>query len=100
MRKLMVMAAMLAMVLAAAAPAFAQNSLDQEIEDQEVGVEESICTTGNQVAANQFNAGDQDADADGDGDVDEDGDVDIDADAEAMANEFDVSTAQVNQCFN
>ncbi len=106
MRKLMVLVAMLAMVLATAAPGFAQDGfmVDQEIGGQEIGIEDSISTNVNQVAANQFNAGDQNAsaDADADGDLDEDGDVDVnaEADASATANEFDVSTAQFNASFN
>ena len=62
MRKVMLLAAMLAMVLAAAAPAFAQSFVNQET-DQFGVVDDSVCSQTYNVGVQQFNAGNQSATA-------------------------------------
>ncbi len=103
----MLLMAMLAMVLAAAFPALAQSQggeVDQEIDEQDVEIEDSICTNVQQVAANQYNAGDQSANASANasagGEDSEDSSANASANASAIANELDVSQAVVQQCFN
>ncbi len=63
MRKVMLLAAMLAMALAAAAPAFGQGFVNQEA-DQSGEVDDSVCSQVYNIAVQQYNAGDQTANAD------------------------------------
>ena len=105
----MLLAALLAMVLAAAAPAFAQATVDLDDDaassqyntgqqnDQNTVVQDSICTNVEQAAANQYNAGDQAAGAEG-GDVI--GDTNAAGGASNIANALGLTTAQVNACLN
>jgi hypothetical protein len=65
MRKVMLLAAMLAMALAAAAPAFGQGFVNQEA-DQFGVVDDSVCSQVFNIAVQQYNAGDQVAVADAD----------------------------------
>ncbi len=65
MRKVMLLAAMLAMALAAAAPAFGQGFVNQEA-DQSGEVDDSVCSQVYNIAVQQYNAGDQTAVADAD----------------------------------
>ena len=62
MRKVMLLAAMLAMALAAAAPAFGQGFVNQEANQFGV-VDDSVCSQVYNIAVQQYNAGDQNADA-------------------------------------
>ena len=62
MRKVMVLAAMLAMVLVMAAPAYAQTFVNQEANQFGV-VDDSVSSQVFNVAVQQFNAGDQTATA-------------------------------------
>jgi LPXTG-motif cell wall-anchored protein len=98
----------MAMVLAAAAPAFAQatattdDSGDGQYEqgqqnDQTSVVQDSICVNVQQAASNQYNAGDQAAAAET-GDVI--GDSNSAANASNIANALGLTTAQVNACLN
>ena len=68
MRKVMLLAAMLAMVLAAAAPVFAQETeIEAEVNQtaSQIGVvDDSVCSQVYNIAVQQYNAGDQTADAD------------------------------------
>jgi hypothetical protein len=67
MRKVMLLAAMLAMALAAAAPAFGQNvGIVNQNADQTGIVNNSVCSQVYNIAVQQYNAGDQTADADAD----------------------------------
>ena len=105
----MLLAAIMAMVLAAAAPAFAQATVDLDDDaassqyntgqqnDQNTVVQDSICTNVEQAAANQYNAGDQAAGAEG-GDVI--GDTNAAGGASNIANALGLTTAQVNACLN
>ena len=63
MRKVMVLAAMLAMVLVLAAPAYAQVNIVNQGVDQFGVVDDSISSQVFNVAVQQFNAGDQTATA-------------------------------------
>src|SRR3712207_2680273 len=67
MRKLMLLAAMLAMVLAAAAPVFGQETEIQSEVEQEATqtgvVDDSVCSQVYNIAVQQYNAGDQEAEA-------------------------------------
>src|ERR687894_711107 len=61
MRKVMLLAAMLAMALAAAAPAFGQvGAVNQQV-DQSGAVDDSVCSQVYNIAVQQYNAGDQTA---------------------------------------
>jgi hypothetical protein len=104
----MLLAALLAMVLAAAAPAFAQatattddsgeNQYEQgQQNDQNTVVQDSICVNVQQAASNQYNAGDQAAAAES-GDVI--GDTNTAASAANIANALGITTGQVNACLN
>jgi LPXTG-motif cell wall-anchored protein len=105
----MLLAAIMAMVLAAAAPAFAQATVDLDDDagdtqyeqgqqnDQNTVVQDSICVNVQQAAANQYNAGDQAAGAEG-GDVI--GDTNAAGGASNIANALGLTTAQVNACLN
>jgi hypothetical protein len=108
LRKVMLLAALLAMVLAAAAPAFAQatattddsgeNQYEQgQQNDQNTVVQDSICVNVQQAASNQYNAGDQAAAAES-GDVI--GDTNTAASAANIANALGITTGQVNACLN
>src|SRR5688572_16121472 len=60
MRKVMLLAAMLAMALAAAAPAFGQNVGFVNQQADQVGVvDDSVCSQVYNIAVQQYNAGDQ-----------------------------------------
>ncbi len=67
MRKVMLLAAMLAMALAAAAPVFAQDGGDVGIVNQQSDqfgvVDDSVCSQVANVGVQQFNAGNQTANA-------------------------------------
>src|SRR5829696_5000042 len=106
----MLLAAILAMVLAAAAPAFAQASVDLgeddagdnqyntgQQNDQNTVVQDSICTNVNQAATNQYEGGDQAAGAEADDII---GDTNTAASAANIANALGLTQAQVNACLN
>src|SRR5688572_19600137 len=64
MRKVMLLAAMLAMALAAAAPALAQNvGIVNQTANQVGAVNDSVCSQVYNIAVQQYNAGDQTANA-------------------------------------
>jgi hypothetical protein len=63
MRKVMLLAAMLAMALAAAAPVFGQSYVNQQA-NQYGAVDNSVCSQVYNIAVQQYNAGDQNAQAD------------------------------------
>ena len=64
MRKIMLLAAMLAMALAAAAPALAQNvGIVNQTANQVGVVDDSVCSQVYNIAVQQYNAGDQTANA-------------------------------------
>ena len=65
MRKVMVLVAMLAMVLALAAPAYAQTFVNQQV-DQFGVVDDSVSSQVFNVGVQQYNAGEQIAVADAD----------------------------------
>ncbi len=98
MRKVMLLAAMLAMVLAAAAPAFAQANIDVEGDDTEYN---GVC----QNILGSVNTGDNTASADattGTGtETGNNSNVAVDSDAMAdIAQDSGVSVEQANECFN
>src|SRR5918997_4177151 len=111
MRKVMLLAAMLAMVLAAAAPVFAQdtdvvgdeNAVDVTTEGDDTqynAVCQNIIGSIGDITQNQ--SGQADA-VSGDADADADDDSVATADSEAaaeVAQEQGVTIAQVNQCLN
>ena len=107
MRKVLMLAAMLAMVLAAAAPAFAQSFVNQEA-DQFGVVDDSACSQVTNVGVQQFNAGNQTATAFADADADAAAGAFgsatavaiADADAVNVANAAGVSAATGNVCLN
>ncbi len=107
MRKVMLLAAMLAMVLAAATPVFAQSFVNQD-SDQFGVVDDSVCSQVTNVGVQQFNAGNQTATADAFADADATaGDFGsatavavADADAVNVANAAGVSAATGNVCLN
>jgi hypothetical protein len=72
LRKMMLLTAMLAMVMAAAAPVFAQqnNSVVNQESDQFGMVDDSVCSQVYNIAVQQYNAGDQTANADAFADAD------------------------------
>ena len=61
MRRVMLLAAMLAMALAAAAPAFGQVSVVDQEADQFGAVDDSVCSQVYNIVVQQYNAGDQTA---------------------------------------
>jgi hypothetical protein len=63
LRKAMLLTAMLAMALAAVAPAFAQDSIVNQEADQSGVVDDSVCSQVYNIAVQQYNAGDQNANA-------------------------------------
>jgi len=105
----MLLAAIMAMVLAAAAPAFAQASAVVEDDsgtgqyntgqqnEQNTVVQDSICVNVQQAAANQYSGGDQAAAA---GTDDVIGDSNSAANAANIANALGITTGQVNACLN
>src|SRR5215212_3293412 len=106
----MLLAAILAMVLAAAAPAFAQASVDLgeddagdnqyntgQQNDQNTVVQDSICANVNEAATNQYQGGDQAAGAAADDII---GDTNTAASAANIANALGLTQAQVNACLN
>ena len=107
MRKVVMLAAMLAMVLVFAAPAFAQSFVNQEANQFGV-VDDSACSQVTNVGVQQFNAGNQSATADAFADADATaGDFGsatavaiADADAVNVANAAGVSAATGNVCLN
>jgi hypothetical protein len=107
MRKVMLLAAMLAMALAAAAPAFGQGFVNQEANQFGV-VDDSVCSQVYNIAVQQYNAGNQtavaDAFADADATAGEFGTASAvataHADAVNVANAAGVSAATGNVCLN
>ncbi len=64
MRKVVMLASMLAMVLLLAAPAFAQTTFEVSQEVEQFGVvENSVCSQVYNIGVQQFNAGNQTANA-------------------------------------
>ena len=112
MRKVMLLAALLAMALAAAAPAFAQDDGNVGIVNQEadqVGVvDDSVCSQVYNIAVQQYNAGDQTATADAFADADATAGVFgtaaavaiADAEAVNIANAAGIDVDTVNVCLN
>ena len=107
MRKVMLLAAMLAMALAAAAPAFGQGFVNQEA-DQFGVVDDSVCSQVYNIAVQQYNAGDQNANANASaaagataGGFGEASAAAIaDADAANIANTVGIDIDTVNVCLN
>ena len=103
MRKVVMLVAMLAMVLVAAAPAFAQSFVNQEA-DQFGVVDDSVCSQVTNVGVQQFNAGNQNANANADATAGDFGSATAfataHADAVNVANAADVSAATGNVCLN
>src|SRR5215211_2228930 len=107
MRKVMLLAAMLAMALAAAAPAFGQGIVNQEANQFGV-VDDSVCSQVYNIAVQQYNAGDQNAVADADAFADASAGAFGTAAAAAVAganaaniaNAAGISVNTVNACLN
>ncbi len=107
MRRVMLLAAMLAMVLLAAAPAFGQGSVNQEA-DQSGEVDDSVCSQVYNIAVQQYNAGDQVAVADADAFADATAGpfgtavavAIADANAANIANVTGIDIDTVNVCLN
>ncbi len=99
---------MLAMVLAAVAPAFAQDSIVNQEADQAGIVDDSVCSQVYNIAVQQYNAGDQNANADASaaasataGEFGEASAAAIaDADAVNIANAVGIDIDTVNVCLN
>ena len=112
MRKAMLLAAILAMALAAAAPAFAQDGGNVGIVNQEADqfgvVDDSVCSQVYNIAVQQYNAGDQTAVADADASAvavgapfgDAAAVAIADADAVNIANAAGIDVDTVNVCLN
>jgi hypothetical protein len=109
MRKVVVLAAMLAMVLLVAAPAFAQTEFEVEQEAEQFGVvDHSVCSQVTNVGVQQFNAGDQEAEAESEAEAEaeagEEGTATAvataHADAVNVGNAAGVSAATGNVCLN
>ncbi len=109
MRKVMLLAAMLAMALAAVAPAFAQTEAEVEQEAEQSGVvDDSICSQVYNIAVQQYNAGDQlavgVATADASASAGEFGEASAaaiaNADAVNIANAAGIDIDTVNVCLN
>src|SRR3712207_3229732 len=107
MRKVMLLAAMLAMALAAAAPAFGQGFVNQESNQFGV-VDDSVCSQVYNIAVQQYNAGDQTANADafanadataGEGGIAAAAAIDG-ANAANIANAAGINVNTVNACLN
>src|SRR5918992_1191110 len=107
MRKVMLLAAMLAMALAAAAPAFGQGIVNQEA-NQFGAVDDSICSQVYNIVVQQYNAGDQTAVADADAFADATAGpfgtavaaAVAGANAANIANEAGIDVNTVNVCLN
>ncbi len=107
MRKVMLLAAMVAMALAAAAPAFGQGFVNQEA-DQFGVVDDSVCSQVYNIAVQQYNAGDQTAVADADAFADASAGpfgtaaaaAIADAEAANIANAVGIDVDTVNVCLN
>ena len=107
MRKVLMLAAMLAMVLVAATPVFAQSFVNQE-DDQFGVVDDSVCSQTTNVGVQQFNAGNQiggafstaDADATAGAFGTAGAVATADADAVNVANAAGISAATGNVCLN
>jgi hypothetical protein len=107
MRKVMLLAAMLAMALAAAAPAFGQGFVNQEA-NQSGEVDDSVCSQVYNIAVQQYNAGDQAAVADADAFADASAGpfgtavaaAVADANAANIANAAGIDVNTVNVCLN
>src|SRR3712207_9499758 len=111
MRKVMLLAAMLAMALAAAAPAFGQGQgqgfVNQEA-NQFGAVDDSVCSQVYNIAVQQYNAGDQTANADSFADANASAGpfgtavaaAISDANAANIANEAGINIGTVNACLN
>src|SRR5918998_1878725 len=107
MRKVMLLAAMLAMVLAAAAPVFAQGQVNQSANQFGV-VDDSVCSQVYNIAVQQYNAGDQTAVADADAFADASAGpfgtavaaAVADANAANIANAAGINVNTVNVCLN
>ncbi len=108
MRKAMLLTAMLAMALAAVAPAFAQDSIVNQEADQSGIVDDSVCSQVFNIAVQQYNAGDQNANANASaaagataGEFGEASAAAIaDADAANIANAAGIDINTVNVCLN
>ena len=104
----MLLAAMLAMVLAAVAPAVAQDSFVNQETDQSGAVDDSVCSQVYNIVVQQYNAGDQTANADAFADADATagpfGTAAAAAIAEAeavnIANAIGIDVDTVNVCLN
>src|SRR3712207_9390527 len=107
MRKVMLLAAMLAMALAAAAPAFGQGFVNQEANQFGV-VDDSVCSQVYNIAVQQYNAGDQTANADSFADANASAGpfgtaaaaAISNANAANIANEAGINIGTVNACLN
>ena len=107
MRKVMLLAAMLAMALAAAAPAFGQGFVNQEA-DQSGEVDDSVCSQVYNIVVQQYNAGDQTAVADAFADADATAGpfgtavaaAISEAEAANIANAVGIDVDTVNVCLN
>jgi hypothetical protein len=107
MRKVLMLAVMLAMVLAAATPVFAQSFVNQEADAFGL-VDDSVCSQVGNVGVQQFNAGNQTAVAVGVADANATAGAfgsataaaSAHADAVNVANAAGVSAATGNVCLN
>ena len=107
MRRVMLLAAMLAMALAAAAPAFGQGFVNQE-SNQAGAVDDSVCSQVYNIAVQQYNAGDQTANADAFANANASAGpfgtaaaaAISAANAENIANAADINVNTVNACLN
>jgi len=103
----MLLAAMLAMALAAAAPVFGQDYVNQQA-DQYGAVSDSLCSQVYNIAVQQYNAGDQTAMADANAFADANAGqygtavavAIAGANAANIANAVDVNVDTVNVCLN
>jgi hypothetical protein len=108
LRKAMLLAAMVAMALAAVAPAFAQDNIVNQEADQAGVVEDSVCSQVFNIAIQQYNAGDQNANANASatagataGEFGEASAAAIsEADAANIANAAGIDIDTVNVCLN
>src|SRR3712207_3195754 len=109
MRKVMLLAAMLVMALAAAAPALAQNAnVVGQYANQFGVVDDSVCSQVYNIAVQQYNAGDQTANANAlagaDANAGQGGTAAAlavaNANAANIANAADININTVNACLN
>ena len=96
----MVLVAMLAMLLALAAPAFAQDSFVNQEADQFGVVDDSISSQVFNVAVQQYDAGNQTATADASADADTTADAFAGAHAVGVANAAGIDIHTVNVSLN